>query len=360
MKIYNLKSDHEKKIHLLNREIREINLENKKKLGLAKKSIDSLNNKLWEQGKKKMNDYEYIYTSSKIEKNICSIIPVSRSFFKLHEIIKDFNMFDEKYPCACIAEGPGGFIHCLNNNNSKKVYAITLISRNNRRVPYWNQTIINNKNNILSYGIDKTGDIYKLQNVDHFIELIGKDYCHLITADGGFDYSNDYNSQESLSYKLLYCEIFTALNIQKNDGNFIIKFFDLFNYNTIQLIYILYTCYDKIIIYKPLTSRLSNSEKYILCIGYNGCSRNIIQLMRDNYSNPEKLLLDIPPSFIEEISSYNNIYTYSQCSCINNIIQMVKSDKLTDDKPRKEQINLAKKWCELYNLPINRKCIYLN
>ena len=58
MKIYNLKSVHEKKIHLLNREIREINLENKKKLGLAKKSIDSLNNKLWEQGKKKMNDYE--------------------------------------------------------------------------------------------------------------------------------------------------------------------------------------------------------------------------------------------------------------------------------------------------------------
>ena len=70
MKIYNLKSVHEKKIHLLNREIREINLENKKKLSLAKKSIDSLNNKLWEQGKKKMNDYEYIYTSSKIERGV--------------------------------------------------------------------------------------------------------------------------------------------------------------------------------------------------------------------------------------------------------------------------------------------------
>ena len=30
-----------------------------------------------------------------------------------------------------------------------------------------------------------------------------------------------------------------------------------------------------------------------------------------------------------------------------------------DDKPSYDQIINAKKWCELNNLPINKKCIYL-
>ena len=38
---------------------------------------------------------------------------------------------------------------------------------------------------------------------------------------------------------------------------------DLFNYQTIQLLYLLYCHYSMIEIFKPLTSRTSNSEKYI-------------------------------------------------------------------------------------------------
>ena len=60
-----------------------------------------------------------------------------------------------------------------------------------------------------------------------FIKQIDHNYCNLVTADGGFDYSKDYNSQELLSYKLLYSEIYIAINIQKLNGNFVIKFFDL-------------------------------------------------------------------------------------------------------------------------------------
>ena len=38
----------------------------------------------------------------------------------------------------------------------------------------------------------------------------------------------DFNKQELSSYKLLYSEIFIALNIQSEGGTFIIKVFDLF------------------------------------------------------------------------------------------------------------------------------------
>ena len=50
-------------------------------------------------------------------------------------------------------------------------------------------------------------------------KYIGKK-VDLVTADGGFDYSKSYNSQEDNSYKLNYSEIFVALNIQKLRGNF--------------------------------------------------------------------------------------------------------------------------------------------
>ena len=359
MKIYPLDNDHYKGItetkHI---PFREINKCLKNELHEVKCSIDGLNHKEWELAKKKMNEYEYIYTSSKVERNICSIIPVSRSYFKLHEIIKDLLLLNNNYKCSCLAEGPGGFIHCLNDKDVKLVYGITLISRNNKKIPYWNQLIINNKKNKLCYGTDKTGNIYRITNVDFFINMVGSNKCEIVTADGGFDYSKDYNSQEDMSYKLLYCEIFIALNIQEKEGSFIIKFFDLFNYDTIKLLYILYINYKEIIIHKPLTSRLSNSEKYIVCRGFLGKDKNIINLMRYNYSNPSNLIIDIPESFVNNIKEYNNIYINKQKECITSITDYIKNNDI-DDKPTSSQIISAKKWCEVYNAPINLNCNYL-
>ena len=45
----------------------------------------------------------------------------------------------------------------------------------------------------------------------------------------------DFNKQELTSYKLLFSEIYIALNIQQEGGTFIIKMFDIFYHKTIQL-----------------------------------------------------------------------------------------------------------------------------
>lgn len=358
MKKYTLADSHEKCFEIIDdiSKCNDFNIPNKTKLFEIKCKIDGLNVKKWEASKKRENLHEYIYTSSKKEKNICSIVPVSRSYFKIHEIIKDYDIYDDKLSCACIAEGPGGFIHSLNDNNSSKVYGITLISQN-RKVPFWNQSILSNEGNIICNGADKTGDIYKIDNAKSFISMIGEDKCHLVTSDGGFDYSNDYNSQEDMSLKLLYCEIFIALNIQKTNGNFVIKFFDLFNYNTIKLVYILYNCYEKIHIYKPSTSRLSNSEKYVICSNFKGKSETIINDMIKYYNHPEKLIINIPETFIGDIIKYNNKFTEKQIEVINDIIKNMESENI--DKPTNEQILIAKRWCSNYGLPLNDKCIYL-
>jgi len=364
MKLYRIGIHDKKLVFSKNIENKTI-YEGKMILTKLKCEIDKCDQKKWEEAKKKVNPYEYIYTSSKITNNICPVTPISRSYFKLHEMIKNNNLLENQTFCACLAEGPGGFIHCINQLskyeeiNIKKVYGITLIS-NDRKIPYWNQNILNHPTNEIINGEDKTGNLYKYENVEFFINSIGKNYCHLVTADGGFDYSNDYNSQETASYKLIYCEIYTALNIQKRNGAFIVKMFDLFSYKTIQLLYLLYNCYSLVEIYKPLTSRSSNSEKYIICSAFRECPKEVIDVLKKNYDNCEELHLDVPDSFIKEINVFNELFVDSQMKTIKEILKMIK-DRIIYEKegPSVDQIRKAIKWCEDYDLPINEKCIYL-
>ena len=53
--------------------------------------------------------------------------------------------------------------------------------------------------------------------------------------------------------------------MQKMGGHFVLKIFDIFEDCTIDILYLLNTFYEKVIIMKPYTSRYANSEKYIIC-----------------------------------------------------------------------------------------------
>ena len=121
----------------------EINPELIFKVKKSKQLIDN-NEQIWETNKYKLNQYEYIYKSSKYYTNISSIIPISRSFFKLIEIIYEHNLLNnQNINTFSIAEGPGGFIECIlfylkeKNIEYNNCYGITLISNDNK-IPYWN------------------------------------------------------------------------------------------------------------------------------------------------------------------------------------------------------------------------------
>jgi cap1 methyltransferase len=45
----------------------------------------------------------------------------------------------------------------------------------------------------------------------------------------------------------------------------VVKVFDILTETSIQLIYLLFSFYKEVYIYKPKTSRPTNSEKYIIC-----------------------------------------------------------------------------------------------
>jgi len=332
-----------------------INKENRDKLEKTKQKIDEHAGK-WDINKKISNIYEYVYTSSNSKKNICDKSPISRSYFKLCEIITDFDLKKDNISICCIAEGPGGFVEYLLENikNISNLFANTLLSEDNS-IPKWNFIIKKNKLIQFLNGVDNTGDIYNLENIDNFILTVGKNSCDLITSDGGIDYSNNYNNQEIDSYKLIYSEIFIVLNLQKKGGSFVIKIFDIFYYNTIQLLYILYLCYEEVIITKPYTSRPSNSEKYIVCKNFNidNNLEELLNYMRNHNWSDTNLSLKIPNSFLLDIKIFNDQFVLNQINTINEVINQINKN-LKIYNPSEDQIKKSIEWCKNYNLPINK------
>ena len=324
----------------------------------------------WDNYKKYTNPYEYIHTIiPNTKQSICKLKPLSRSFYKMIELCHDFEILNAlSNPCKTfhLAEGPGGFIEAvvsLRNNQYDTYYGMTLIDDNDD-VPGWkkSQTFLNyHPNVIIEKGIDDTGNLLNRDNLEHCFKTYGNS-MDLITADGGFDFSVDFNSQEVLSLKLIYAQICYAIAMQKVNGTFILKIFDLFTPCSIDILFLLSCLYKKVYITKPNTSRLANSEKYIICKHFKlEKSNNIIfEILKtfnylNNSSNISRLLnIDIPYYFITKIEEYNSLFGQNQIENISNTLNLIenyRSDKI--EILKKNNIAKCISWCQKYNLPYN-------
>ena len=191
----------------------------------------------------------------------------------------------------------------------------------------------------------------------------------IITADGGFDFSIDFNNQEKLSHKLIYCEIVTALTIQNKGGSFICKFFDLYTELSLSLIYLLSCFYKEVFINKPLTSRPANSEKYIICKDFIGISKKYLKSLHDliddwntidmNNWNIITIFKDtIPKEFVKEILEYNTKNSLMQIYNIEKTLDYIKQNKKLDDT-KDYQTKMAINWCNKYKIKINNKSSFI-
>ena len=334
-----------------------------------------INPKIWDKSKKISNDFERIHVpKSKYTRLNCvaKYSPLSRSYFKLWEMIKDFNLIQKqkKFTTAHIAEGPGGFIEAVikyrNSNINDILYAITLRS-DTLEIPGWNkstQYLNQHKNIKISYGSDGTGDIYKINNIKHFVTTgVENNKMDLITADGGFDFSIDFNKQEQLSYRLVFCQIVIALSIQKEGGHFVCKLFDLFHLSTIKLIWLLHCFYETVYVTKPFTSRPANSEKYLVAKGFQGISLdyleqlyNVVQLWETVEITPFNIIdifdCNLPTYFLESFSEYNYHIVKRQIESIIKtlLLSNIKINQKLIKYIRHQQYYNAKKWCIEYSV----------
>lgn len=356
-------------------------------LNEQRNKIDKINPNVWKKIRWYINDYDFIVRDPII----------NRAFFKYWEIIHQFDIYPENERIFHCCEAPGGFIQgsniLLNLKKEKRINSITTedgftkIVKNKKNdliysislnpsvhkyksfnLPTYNKNVLNN-NVCITYGKDNTGDVNNLENIEYIKNLLGNS-VFLTTADGGFDEGSDFNHKEQLHFELILNEILLNISIQKKGGHFILKMFDIFCDTSIHLLYLLNNIYKNVYIYKPKTSRPTNSEKYIVCkefIGYNDYIGNVIQnlsLLNNQYKkstlqfNYFKLFENIPKEFTEKIFEMNKKLLNRQCEFLGTAIDLCKKhvdkeidiDKAIDDNYvyRQEKYNEWKRVFKLF------------
>ena len=345
----------------------------------------------WDVFKRYTNPYEYIHTNIPGKrKSICKLKPLSRSYFKMIELVQFFRLLDVPQPVINtpnnvvkgfksfhLAEGPGGFIEALahmRNCKSDEYIGMTIIDTiPDPNIPAWKKSqhfLRENPNVKIETGADQTGDILSPANFKYCLEKYASK-MDIITGDGGFDFSVDFNSQEQHIAKLLFGQIVYALCMQKPGGSFILKIFDCFMQHTLDALAILSTFYEKVFITKPQTSRYANSEKYVVCKGFlfdETMMLDIIPVLYNAFNQMVDLdkpiqdlsiinvsrFLSVPLSisFTSRIEEYNAIFGQQQ---IENIYYTLA---LIEHKHKQEKIDTLIKsnsqkcvnWCIKHNI----------
>jgi 23S rRNA U2552 (ribose-2'-O)-methylase RlmE/FtsJ len=334
----------------------------------------------WEFFKKVVNPYELVYTQKKYEEfpeSICVLKPLSRSYFKMIEMLELTNFFtsfrSENVRGAHVCEGPGGFIEALFDEafkNKKKVQtsiAMTLKSKQTN-VPGWkraSQFLQKNRNVRILYGEDDTGDILKPENQQYFI-----DYCihpayggkmNLFTADGGFDFSCDYTKQESLIFPLLLASTKIGFEVLKKGGVFVLKLFDFYEKATTDLLYLLSSHFQEWTLYKPATSRPCNPEQYFIGRGFTGATDEVLDTLRlwcsmiDNNQPINSLFkTDYTPEFKRIIEELQKHSFNTQTEYFEKVFFIIdKNDDSLISTYLKRNEKTSYEWCLRFKVPIS-------
>jgi 23S rRNA U2552 (ribose-2'-O)-methylase RlmE/FtsJ len=323
----------------------------------------------WEYLKKCSNPYELVYSQShdvRILKSITSLKPLSRSFFKMTEmffILSFFKRLDTKnIESAHVCEGPGGFIESLFYEAKKhaikvKSYAMTL-KPTKANIPGWKRANIFLKTHptvSIHYGKDGTGNILNSQNQVSFLkETAGK--CNLFTADGGFDFSEHYTTQEHDVFPLLVSSALLGLQTLKEGGDLILKVFDIEQKCTFDFVCLLAFCFDEWTLYKPALSRPCNAEKYFLGKGFKTIPKWILTTLlelRDLEKNKFciSILSHIPDEIKEPMKQFIQQYTENQIHSLKYAIEHKEQWKDNHTEVWKKIKDYSFNWCKTFSIP---------
>jgi 23S rRNA U2552 (ribose-2'-O)-methylase RlmE/FtsJ len=339
-------------------------------LSEIKEHISKIEND-WDIYKKYTNPYEYIHSKVPYKKKCVSkYVPLSRSYFKMLEMIAIFDLQFSSKPINTfhLAEGPGGFIEAMVNtrNRTDDTYIGMTIIDTNPNVPSWKKSerfLKQHPNVKIETGADKTGNLLRLKNLEYCHNKYGSS-MDLITGDGGFDFSIDFNKQEYSIAKLLFAQVCYALTMQKYKGTFILKLFDCFMLHTLDILYILSSFYEKVYIIKPYTSRHANSERYIVCKGFlhtnnkgfysllHNTFRKML-MSNDNFYTQRFLSYPIPYIFRTKIEEINAILGQQQIENIYYTISLIEQQQSQEKINTMIRNNIKKciSWCNKHNVP---------
>jgi len=313
--------------------------------------------------KKYTNPYEYIYSHvPHKKKSIAKYANLSCCYFKMIEIIDLFHIENITRPIKSfhLSNTPEGFIEALihkRKNIDDKYYSM---------MPLDNCYFLNEQQYIyIKSEKDKTGDLLSIDNLIYCKKKYGSS-MDIITSDVVSNFSANFNTEEKIC-RILFAQICFALCMQSINGSFILQIFDCFTEATIDMIAILSSFYKKVYITKPNTSRLSSSEKYIVCKGFlyaDSCKfyANILDSFYQMLSFPSEICIrrflpdvSIPYYFLIKLEEYNAIFGQQQIENIHYTLSLMETTLRQDkiDAIIHENIKKCLYWCIKHNIQYN-------
>jgi hypothetical protein len=323
----------------------------------------------WDDAKKITNTYEYIFLSLQRRTNdsVSAKLPLSRSYFKMIEIWNQLGL-GASLPArtAHSAEGPGGFLEAIQERTGGTLPMTAMTLRSTERtIPGWRKSaaFLNKHPTVnITYGADGTGNLYHLANQDYFTQAAGT--VDLYTADGGFDFSADFNGQENTVQRLLVAEALAGLNTLRPQAasTMILKIFDTTHRATLELLWILSTVFERTALIKPHTSRPANSERYWIGVGYRGAPAWVITLLReltatDAPTGWDAIFEGAPPWTDEwetRVTDFQGVLETVQLAKIQLTLNIIKSTSREQIRSLLvENIRNSRDWCQRNGVPIN-------
>jgi cap1 methyltransferase len=293
--------------------------------------------------------YESIRSIANPFENVGRSIFMNRAAIKIANIDAIYNISGHntglvemqrrgRFTFCDVAAGPGGFTEYIQWRRPDAFgWGMTLTGPLD-----WNKDRLDLSRFGIIYGPDNTGNLYEHWKffVDQVTrtEVAGVD---LVMADGGFDIEGDtdqFAKQEFLSSRLLLCQIAVALGCLKEDGDFVCKVFDTVTSLSAELLYLLASCFETITIFKPISSRPANAERYIIAKGAKSMQFRapyLDLLAQANASYKEGVnvssLFDIkqlPPTFIQWLQKNNEDSVNRQIELAQRVQQLLNGEQI--------------------------------
>ena len=206
---------------------------------------------------KKKDQWRHVVEMRDCTKHLSKKIKcINRAFFKCIELCESIDIVPQTIVNLC--EAPGGFTECCTRRFPNA--EISAFSMEGDKCITFSPSI-----RCKYDGLPSGGDVTKKDVFMYFIKMF-PDGVDLVTGDGGIQVdANNIEIEEQVCTRLFFAQVIITLSIQKEGGSCFIKFFEGSTKATIDIIKVMNMFYRNVHISKPRTSRMSNSERYLVC-----------------------------------------------------------------------------------------------
>lgn len=158
-----------------------------------------------------------------------------------------------------------------------------------------------------------------------------------------------YRFAETINYNLISAELITAVELLRPGGHLVCKVMHTVTEPVARLIWLMARCFERITIFKPISSRAANAERYLICLN----RRLEIPILTDP-------LPPVPMKFRNYLYQLNNFHLRWQLQYAQRLLQAISGNVVTDNLDM-DRVNIFWRlpgvWGENYHDPMTESTV---